>query len=127
MSSTLDRYLFAIRILKDQYVCVRAVDVAHYLRISKPSVSTSIRQMREQGLIEVEQDGNLLLSDEGRIRAERLLSRVSFFRELLTQAGMDREQALRDAISFSWEMSDASYRAFQRIGEEWTGSIHQSN
>ena len=70
MSSTLDRYLFAIRILKDQYVCVRAVDVAHYLRISKPSVSTSIRQMREQGLIEVEQDGNLLLLDARRKSSE---------------------------------------------------------
>ena len=66
MSKTFDRYLYAIGMLKEKYLCVRAVDVAHCLGVSKASVSVVIRQ-------------------------------------------------LRDAVSFSWEMSEASFEAFQAM------------
>lgn len=87
MGFSTNRYLFAIRTLHEKYLCVRAVDVAHYLGFAKPSVSISIRQMREQGLIEVEPDGNILFTESGKTRAESLNRRVSFFRQLLTDAG----------------------------------------
>ena len=56
MTQAADRNLYAVQVLKDRYLCVRSVDLAHYLGISKASVSTFIRQMRQQGLIEVEPD-----------------------------------------------------------------------
>ena len=56
MTQTADRNLYAVQVLKDRYLCVRSVDLAHYLGISKASVSTFIRRMRQQGLIEVEPD-----------------------------------------------------------------------
>ena len=118
MSRSLDRYLYAIGALKEKYLCVRAVDVAHSLGVSKASVSTFIRQMQDQGLASVEQDGNLILTNEGARRSESLMRRVSFFSQLLTQAGVEPAQAVQDAISFGWDMSDASYEAFLALGEE---------
>ena len=115
MRNTLNRYLFTIRVLHDRYACVRSVDAAHYLGLSKASVSAAIRQLRDQGLLEVEEDGNLLLTDSGESKAERLRDRISFFQHLLTEAGVAPSQALRDAISFGWEMSDASFEAFRRL------------
>ena len=47
MSRSLDRYLYAIRTLKEKYLCVRTVDVSHYLGLSKASVSIALRQLRE--------------------------------------------------------------------------------
>ena len=117
MGFSTNRYLFAIRTLHEKYLCVRAVDVAHYLGFAKPSVSISIRQMREQDLIEVEPDGNILFTESGKTRAESLNRRVSFFRQLLTDAGVEPSLALQDAISFSWEMSDASFEAFKAMRE----------
>ncbi len=111
----LDRYLYAIRTLKEKYLCVRAVDVAHYLGFSKASVSIAIRQMRDQGLIEVEPDGNLLFTALGKNRSDLLGSRVCFFQQLLADAGVEPSQALQDAISFSWEMSEASFEAFRAM------------
>lgn len=105
MSGAADRYLYAVQVLKDRYLCVRSVDLAHYLGITKASVSAFIRQMREQGLIETEPDGNLLLTDAGQQRAMLLGVRIEFFRRLLTDAGVQPELALRDAVSFSWKMS----------------------
>lgn len=115
MSGTADRYLYAIQILKERYLCVRSVDLAHYLGITKASVSVCIRQLREQGLIEAEPDGNLLLTDAGQQRAKLLGVRIEFFRRLLTDAGIQPELALRDAISFSWKMSEASFEAFRTM------------
>lgn len=115
MSKTLDRYLYAIRTLKEKYLCVRAVDVAHYLGLSKASVSIAIRQMKDQGLIEVEPDGNLFFTALGQTRSDLLESRVRFFQQLLADAGVEPAQALQDAISFSWEMSEASFEAFRAL------------
>ncbi len=116
MKNSLDRYLYAIRALKERYLCVRSVDVAHYLGLSKASVSMAFRQIREQGLIEVEPDGNLRFTEAGRKRAEILTDRVSFFHRLLTGAGVEPSLALQDAISFGWEMSETSYEAFRKMG-----------
>ena len=115
MSKTFDRYLYAIGMLKEKYLCVRAVDVAHCLGVSKASVSIAVRQLRDHGLIDVEPDGNLLFTATGKNRSDWLGERVSFFRQLLTDAGVEPSQALRDAISFSWEMSEAAFVAFRRL------------
>ncbi len=115
MSRTINRYLYAVHVLKEKYLCVRAVDVAHYLGFSKASVSSALRQMREQDLIEVEPDGNLLLTELGKTRSGCLEIRVRFFRQLLSEAGVEPSQALQDAISFSWEMSEAAFEAFQHL------------
>ncbi len=115
MSRAFNKYLYAIRTLKEKYLCVRAVDVAHYLGLSKASVSTALRQMREQCLIEVESDGNLLLTEAGKIRSCHLDIRVQFFQQLLADAGVEPSQALQDATSFGWDMSEAAFEAFQHL------------
>ena len=113
MSRASDNYLYAIRTLKDRFLCVRSVDVAHYLGFSKASVSVFVRQMRDEGLIEMEADGNLLLTSLGRERADLLNERVCFFQQLLMDAGVEASQALQDSVSFSWNMSEKSYEAFK--------------
>ena len=115
MTQAADRYLYAVQVLKDRYLCVRSVDLAHYLGISKASVSAFIRQMRQQGLIEVEPDGNLLLTEKGRQQVAALGVRIEFFRQLLKDAGVHPDVALRDAISFSWRMSEESFEAFRAM------------
>lgn len=115
MTQAADRYLYAVQVLKDRYLCVRSVDLAHYLGISKASVSAFIRQMRQQGLIEVEPDGNLLLTEKGRQQVQARGVRIEFFRQLLMDAGVCPDVALRDAISFSWRMSEESFEAFRAM------------
>ncbi len=122
MSRAFNRYLYAVRALKEKYLCVRAVDVAHYLGFSKASVSITLRQMREQGLIETEPDGNLLLTEPGKARSAHLDARVRFFRQLLTDAGVEPAQALQDATSFAWEMSETAFEAFRRLHTDPLGN-----
>ena len=120
MSRAVDRYLYAVQILKNRYLCVRSVDLAHYLGISKASVSTFIRQMRQQELIEVEPDGNLLLTEKGLKQVDALSVRIEFFRQLLKDAGVHPDVALQDAVSFSWRMSEDSFEAFRAMKPQQT-------
>lgn len=117
MSRAIDRYLYAVDILHGQYHCVRSVDVAHFLGVTKASVSAFVRQAGNKGLIEMEAGGNLRLSPAGRATVERLDSRIGFFRQLLTDAGVEPSLALRDAVSFSWEMSETSYEALKSLAD----------
>ena len=66
-------------------------------------------------------DDAILFTESGKARAESLNRRVSFFRQLLTDAGVEPSLALQDAISFSWEMSDASFEAFKAM---WEASLN---
>ena len=66
----------------------------------------------------MESDGNLLLTAEGQRRALQLGKRIEFFRRLLTGAGVHPEVALRDAIAFSWKMSEDSFEAFRALKKE---------
>ena len=62
--------------------------------------------------------GYLLCTALGHARSDLLGSRVRFFQQLLTDAGVEPAQALQDAISFSWEMSEASFEAFRALKTE---------
>ena len=115
MSNTLNRYLYAIWSLHEKYCCVRSVDVAHYLRLTKPSVSVSVRQLQEQGMIEIDPDGNLSFTEPGKALAEKLSVRVDYFSALLADAGVEPDLALQDAMAFGWNMSDTSFEAFRRM------------
>ncbi len=115
MSGKLDKYLYAIRTQRGKFLCVRSVDVAHFLKLSKPSVSTSVRQMMENGLVTVEPDGNLLLTALGQDKADRLNERVRFFEDLLVKAGVESSTALQDALAFGPKMSTESFEAFRTI------------
>ena len=115
MNKTLNRYLYVIYQLQERYCCVRSVDVAHYLGCSKASVSLSIRQLKDQGLIETEEDGHLRFTGQGRKHIDLLNERVCFFSKLLMDAGVDPDLARQDAINFSWEMSEASFEAFKKL------------
>ena len=90
------------------------MDVAHFPRRIKASVSIAVRQLRDQDLIDVEPEGNLLFTAMGKNRSDQLGDCVSFFRQLSTDTGVEASQALWDVLSFSWEMSEASYEAFRR-------------
>ena len=49
-----------------------------------------------------------------RDRVDGLSERIRFFRRILTDAGVEPSRALKDAVSFSREMSEASFQALKK-------------
>ena len=112
-SSALDRYLCAVLALRERFYCVRAVDVAHYLGCSKASVSVSARQLAEDGLLSIDQDGALSLTPAGEARAARHAERCRFFAGLFVRAGLDAERAEREAFALCRALSEKACEALR--------------
>ena len=76
---------------------VRSIDVANELGFSKPSVSIAMKNLRENGYIEVDADGCLILLDAGRQIAEKMYERHTLLSNWLVALGVDPDTAVKDA------------------------------
>ena len=69
-------YLEAILVLKQERGMVRSIDVAQHLGFSKPSVSRAMSILKSDGLVEMDRDGGLELTEVGGKVAEEIYRRV---------------------------------------------------
>ena len=56
-----ENYLETILVLKNRNGAVRSIDIANELGFSKPSVSVAMKNLRENGYIEVDPSGYITL------------------------------------------------------------------
>ena len=107
-------YLETILILSQERERVRAIDVSEKLGFSKPSVSRALKLLREDGLINVEDSGNILLLPEGRKIAETIYERHRLLTKLLISWGVDPRIAQEDACRIEHVISDETVEAIKR-------------
>ncbi|MGN0995650.1 MAG: metal-dependent transcriptional regulator [Candidatus Ventricola sp.] len=114
VSEATENYLETIYILSQQRSEVHAVDICAYLSYSRPTVSIVLRQMREHGLVTVNEDNHIFLTDEGHAIASRIFERHQVLTEALCALGVSRENALRDACKIEHDLSDETFAAIKR-------------
>ena len=68
-------YLEAILKLREDYGMVRSIDIVHELGFSKPSVSIAMRNLRENGYLQMDDDGYITLLPPGEKIAQRIYER----------------------------------------------------
>ena len=88
-------YLETVLILSRQNGSVRAVDIANALNFSKPSVSIAMKNLRENGYVELDGNGCIRLCDKGREIAERIYERHTVLTDWLTGLGVDTQKLVR--------------------------------
>ena len=113
-SITVDRYLHAILVLRDEFLVVRAVDVAAWLGCTKPSVSVAVKQMQQEGLVSIGRHYALLLTEDGERRADAFHARYAFFHRLLTEAGVGEEVAKKESDALACSLSSPSLKAIEK-------------
>lgn len=104
----------------------RSVDIANELGFSKPSVSVAMKNLRENGYIEVMGDGNITLLEPGKKIAEELFERHTMLTRLLVTIGVPEDIAAEDACRIEHVISKESFEAIKEsfnrhkkfIGEE---------
>ena len=107
-------YLETIYILTSKRSDVRSIDVCEYMGYSKPSVSRAVNLLKKGGFLNVDKDGYLTLTDEGREVAEEMYERHRFLTGLLVRLGVDEETASEDACKIEHVISDASFEAIKK-------------
>lgn len=108
-----ENYLETILILQKRLGQVRSIDIASELSFSKPSVSIAMKNLRANGLIEVDPNGFITLKDKGRDIAEKIYERHTLLTDWLTALGIRPEVAAEDACRIEHVISAESFRALK--------------
>ncbi|MCD7860477.1 MAG: metal-dependent transcriptional regulator [Oscillospiraceae bacterium] len=108
-----EMYLETILILSKEKPFVRSIDVAEYMRYSKPSVSRAVGLLKNGGYITVSPEGHLELTEEGRKVAETIFERHTVLSGILIRLGVDPELASEDACKMEHYISDTSFHALK--------------
>ena len=108
-----EMYLETIYVLSQKSAEVRSVDVGAYMGFSKPSVSRAIGLLRKEGLVDVDAQGCLQLTDTGRKRAEIVYERHMLLSRLLVKIGVDEKTAEEDACRIEHYISEKTFEAIK--------------
>ena len=109
-----EMYLEAILVLRRRNGFVRSVDVAEYLGYSKPSVSRAMGLLKKGGLITVERDGGLYLTEEGSAIAEKIYERHTVLSRVLMGLGVPEKVAVEDACKIEHDISDVTFEIIKK-------------
>ena len=68
-------YLETILLLHLRNGQVRSIDIVNEMGYSKPSISVAMKRLRENGYIDMDEEGFITLNPSGKAIAERMMKR----------------------------------------------------
>ena len=113
MQESGEMYLETIYVLSLQSGSVRSIDVAEEMGYSKPSVSRAVGLLKKDGLLLMDEMGNLKLTEAGEEKAKRIYERHTVLSRLLMNLGVDEATATEDACRIEHYISDRSFEAIK--------------
>ena len=113
-----ENYLETILILKNRKGLVRSIDIVNELEFSKPSVSVAMKNLRENGYIEIDDGGFISLLPAGQKIAETMYERHTIISNWLIEIGVDSETAVEDACRIEHVISAESFEAVKNYIEK---------
>ena len=110
-----EMYLETIFVLTQKFGSVRSIDIAEHMGYSKPSVSRAVGLLKRDGLLVMEKDGALTLTDEGQETAKKIFERHTLLTEFLCHIGVSHETASDDACKIEHVISDETISAMKNF------------
>jgi Mn-dependent DtxR family transcriptional regulator len=114
IQASAENYLETIYVLKRRIGAVRSIDIVNELGYSKPSISVAMKNLRENGCIEMDSDGYIRLTEKGAAVAEKMYERHTLFSRWLVSLGVDEKIAGEDACRIEHVISEESFAAIKR-------------
>ena len=111
MNESAENYLETILVLSHSLPVVRSVDIANEMGFKKSSVSVAMKNLRENGYIEMDRDGLITLTDRGMAIAAKMLDRHHTLTKFLIALGVDEKTAEEDACKIEHDISQQTYDA----------------
>ena len=113
-----ENYLETILMLKNSKGTVRSIDIANELGFSKPSVSIAMKNLRENGYIEVDKNGYITLLSAGKDIAEKMYERHTTLSNWLVEIGVPEKTAVEDACRIEHIISAETFEAIKKIAKK---------
>jgi Mn-dependent DtxR family transcriptional regulator len=110
-------YLETILLLSKKAGAVRSIDIVNDMGFSKPSVSVAMRKLRENGMIVMDGEGYITLTEKGASAAEQVYERHSTLYDWLVSIGINEKQAAADACRMEHILSEDTFLAIKKLYE----------
>lgn len=104
-----ENYLEMILMLKNRIGDVRSIDIVNEMGFSKPSVSVAMKQLRENGYIDVDGKGHISLTDTGLSVANQVYERHTLITKALLSLGVSEKTAREDACRIEHHISQETF------------------
>lgn len=124
MQESAEMYLETILVLTEGGSEPRAVDIARKLGFSRPSVSNALRELDRDGYIEYKDSKYVGLTEKGMEIADKIYERHLVLTNLLLVIGVSEETARADACRIEHYISDETFEALKRLGNEGATRAH---
>ncbi len=112
-------YIETIYLLKKKKGHVRSIDVATELGFSRPSVSRAVGLLKEQGLLNMDDDGELILTEAGTKLAKKVYEKhTNLTTFLMMTAGVNEQVAETDACRIEHIISPETFRGIKKYIKE---------
>ncbi len=108
-----EMYLETIYRLSHTGANVRSIDLAEAMGYSKPSISRAVGLLKKDGYLSVDEDGFLILTQDGAAVAKKIYERHTVLSTALETLGVDAETAAEDACRIEHVISDRSFAAIK--------------
>lgn len=110
-----ENYLETILMLQQKKGYVRSIDIASELSVSKPSVSVAMRNLRENGYIEMNSNSYISLTETGLSIAKSMYERHTVLTDWLISIGVNPETAATDACRIEHIISEETFHAIRKL------------
>ena len=103
--------------IQEQKGAVRSIDIAAELEYTKPSVSIAMKNLRENGYIEMDKLGHITLLDTGLAIAKSVYERHTALADFLRAIGVSEQTAKEDACRMEHIISEETFEAIKKYTE----------
>ena len=118
-----ENYLESILNLREEHGMVRSIDIVHELGFSKPSISVAMRNLRENGYIQMDDNGYITLLPPGEEIAQRIYDRHKLLTQIFIRLGVSPETAAADACKVEHDLSDETFEKIKPHAAARTGNM----
>ena len=109
-----EMYLETILILEKKNGTVRAIDIAHHMQFSRPTVSQQIKRLAAEGFLQLDINKHISLTPKGLQIAEETYNRHNSLAEIFIWMGVSEQTAFEDACRIEHYISAETFNALRR-------------
>lgn len=113
-----EMYLETIYVLSNKKSSVRSIDIAEYMKYTKPSVSRAVARLKSEDYITIDKYGYITLTEKGYGEAKKIYERHTILTKILMMLGIDEETASDDACKIEHVISDKSFETIKKHMED---------
>ncbi len=109
-------YLRGLYILEEEKGEIKSIDLANYLKVSKPSVSEMVRELNKKGFVSYKKYSKIKFTEKGRKLAKKLTSKHRLIELFLKNIlKINSTNVHREAHRLEHAFSDESIERLRKI------------